>query len=86
MIARSRKQAPPFWLLAVMALWANLHASFPAGLVLVMALTGEAVIEQGSLRDETVRRWLAFAALALAAACLTPQGPAGLSSRYAISG
>src|SRR6185312_11050616 len=40
--ARARGSAPPFWLAAVMLVWANLHGSFAFGLALAMALGTEA--------------------------------------------
>src|SRR5262249_57178442 len=43
--ARSEKRAPPGWLLFVMVLWANLHASFIVGIALSVALGFEAVLE-----------------------------------------
>jgi hypothetical protein len=33
--AADRRDAPSFWLLPVMALWANLHGGFPTGLLLI---------------------------------------------------
>ncbi len=74
--ARDGASAPPFRLLPVMALWANLHDSYLFGLLLAFYLAAEAVLA-GPGRLEA-RRWGLFAALALCAALVTPNGLAGL--------
>jgi hypothetical protein len=73
--ARDAGEAPPFQLLPVLALWANLHGSFLFGLGLALYLAAEAVIF--GPRAIEVRRWGLFAALALAASLLTPNGIRG---------
>jgi hypothetical protein len=67
---------PPYWALPLLVLWANLHGSA----VLALGLIGPAVLEAllDAKRSEwpgLLRRWLPFAALAVAACCLTPYGP-----------
>src|SRR5438128_1237336 len=74
--ARDAEAAPPFRLLPVMALWANLHGSFMFGLGLTFFLGAEAVLVPGHRRVEA-RRWGMFALLAAAAALITPNGIAG---------
>lgn len=78
--ARDKDSAPPLWLLPVMALWANLHASFMFGLALTGFLGGEAVLlpAPGMSRLDEARRWGVFLLLASASAWLTPNGLAGL--------
>src|SRR4029077_15537846 len=66
---------PPYWALPLLVLWANLHGS----VVLALGLIGPAILEAllTERRDEWPRvllRWMPFAALALAACCLTPYG------------
>ena len=70
-----RKSAPSFWLLPLMALWANLHGGFVFGLVLIAPVGLDAVVnaEPGD-RKSLVLRWAAFALAALAAGCCTPYG------------
>jgi hypothetical protein len=70
-----RQAPPPYWALPLLVLWANLHGS----VVLALGLIGPAVLESllTGGRDgcrRVFRRWLPFAALALAACCLTPYG------------
>lgn len=78
LVARSQARVPPWPLLAVMLLWANLHASFPVGLVLAAAFGVEAVMEAASDRGRVARAWASFTAAAVAVCVLTPAGPDGL--------
>jgi hypothetical protein len=73
--AADRRQAPSFWLLPLMALWANVHGGFVFGLVMMAPIALDAVIEaEASNRMALAVRWAIFAALALAASCCTPYG------------
>jgi len=74
--ARDTGAGPPFRLLSVMVLWANLHGSFMFGLALALFLTAEAVLAPGT-RALEARRWGVFSLLAAAAALVTPNGMAG---------
>jgi hypothetical protein len=78
--ARDAGRGPPAALLPVIALWANLHASFLFGLALAAFLGVEAVMQPGmpTRRAEAVR-WGGFVAAAAAAALLTPHGLAGVA-------
>jgi hypothetical protein len=73
--AADRRRAPSFWLLPLMALWANLHGGFVFGLVLVAPIALDAVVgASAKLRTSLALRWAAFGVLALAASCCTPYG------------
>src|SRR5271154_2357903 len=73
--AADRRDAPSYWLLPLMALWANLHGSFVFGLMLVAPIALDAVLSaEASSRKSLVLRWAAFGLLALVASCLTPYG------------
>jgi hypothetical protein len=73
--AADRRGAPSFWLLPVMALWANLHGGFVFGLVLIAPIALDAVLSADlKLRKSLALRWAAFAAAALLAGCCTPYG------------
>jgi hypothetical protein len=77
-IAREEGRAPSWQLLPLMVLWANLHASFLIGLLLIVPFALEAVQEQSQTRAATLRGWGVFAGLALLAAMLSPYGISGL--------
>ncbi|WP_019906383.1 hypothetical protein [Methylobacterium sp. 77] len=73
--ALERGRAPSPWLALVMTAWANLHGSYPIGLVIAGVLAGEGVFS--GPRSEWIGRglrWARFLALATAASCLTPYG------------
>ena len=72
--SNERKRAPPWRLLAVMLLWANLHASFILGLALAVPIALEAVIEAKRHWRPAARRWGAFLAAAFGCTLLNPQG------------
>jgi len=73
--AAERRTAPSFWLLPLIALWANVHGGFVFGLVMMAPIALDAVIEaEASDRMALAVRWAVFAALALAASCCTPYG------------
>jgi hypothetical protein len=82
--ARERNVAPSWWLLPVMVLWANLHASFAFGLALAGALALEAVIE-ASNRKKAALGWGLFLAAAILSALVTPFGLQGLLFPFQLS-
>ena len=71
--AREKDQAPSWWLVAVMPLWANLHGSFAFGLALGAALAIEAVA-QSRQRKQAALGWGLFLLAATASAMITPFG------------
>ena len=77
--AADRRAAPSFWLLPLMALWANLHGGFVFGLVLIAPIALDAMWSAAPrVRTSVAVRWAAFAAMALAASCCTPYGAGSL--------
>lgn len=77
--ASEQKQSPPWWLLGLMVLWANLHGSFMLGLALVLPIALEAVISSPrEARLGTLKHWGLFMGLSLLAAMVTPAGWKGL--------
>ena len=75
MSASERGEAPSFWLLPLIALWANLHGGFIFGLVLAGAFAIDALWNTDAARQRPLAlRWAVFAACALAACCATPYG------------
>ena len=73
--AADRRGAPSFWLLPLMALWANLHGGFVFGLVLIAPIALDAVLNADvKLRKALALRWAAFALAALVLSCCTPYG------------
>ena len=75
MSASERGEAPSFWLLPLIALWANLHGGFIFGLVLAGAFAIDALWNADVARHKPLAlRWALFGAGALLACCVTPYG------------
>jgi hypothetical protein len=72
-IARAEDGPPPLPLLLLMVLWANLHGSFPVGLVFAALLACEAALADA--RRGGV--WFGFVVLACLATLINPNGLAG---------
>ncbi len=72
--AAEAKQAPPFWLLALVTIWANLHGSF----TLAFVIAGFAFLHvffQSRFTDRPLlAKWIAFGILCPLAAMLHPYG------------
>lgn len=67
---------PPWRMLPLMIVWANLHGSFTFGLAMVGAVAFEALWNaSATARARALRQWLLFGGLAIAAACINPYGP-----------
>ncbi len=76
--ARDEERGPPWALLPVMLLWANLHGSFLFGVALALYLGGEATLSpaRNLRRFAEARRWAVFVAAALAVSLINPNGVA----------
>ncbi|TMJ21315.1 MAG: hypothetical protein E6G93_10470 [Alphaproteobacteria bacterium] len=73
--AADRRDAPSYWLVPLMALWANLHGGFVFGLVLIAPVALDALLgAEAAQRKPLALRWAAFALAALLASCATPYG------------
>ena len=85
--ARAEERNADLLLLPLMALWANLHGGFLAGLVFTALFAGEALFDASSLREAARRglRWGLFL-VALVAAAITPHGMAGLGFPLRLAG
>jgi hypothetical protein len=70
-------ERPPSWrLLPVMTLWVNLHGGFLFGLAMIGPIAAEAIWRApAEERWRSAKNWIAFGALAFAAACINPYGP-----------
>lgn len=70
------RRAPPFMLLPLITLWANLHGGFTFGIFFIAPVALEALWNAAPAeRLRVALRWAGFGLLALVAACITPYGP-----------
>lgn len=72
--ASEARRAPPWWLVGVMLLWANLHASFILGIGIAVVLALDCLMGEKSGRRALAKRWLRFILAAIACAMVNPQG------------
>ena len=85
--ANDAGRAPPFLLLPLMIVWANLHGSFLIGLALTFAIGLDAVVSAETVeRRKLALIWVRFAILAVLAACITPYGPYTLLAAFKVLG
>lgn len=77
--ARDAERAPSPWLLALMAVWANLHGGYAFGIALVAPFALEALLAAPTAaRLRVVLTWSGFGLAAVGAALVTPFGVEGL--------
>ena len=84
--ARDKGCAPPWRLLPLLCLWANLHGGFIIGIALVVALAAEAVLAEPAEWWRAARAWGGFFVASVAVCLLTPYGFAGLVQPFRLSG
>jgi hypothetical protein len=73
--AADRREAPSFWLLPLIALWANLHGGFVFGLFLAGPLALDVLVSaEPRSRVRLALRWAVFGCAALVATWCTPYG------------
>lgn len=74
--AGEQHRAPPWWLLLLLIVWCNLHASFTLGLGFAGALALDAWYAARSdvARLQLIRRWMLFLAAAGLCALVNPRG------------
>lgn len=83
--ARERGEAPHLGLALLIALWANLHASFIFALFLAGMFGLEALIASAD-RKRAFLRWAVFGALAFVSALATPHGLQAFLYPFQVSG
>lgn len=83
--ARDNGRPPPWWLLAPMLVWTNLHASFLIGFVIAAAIgLDDCIAHRWSF--ERVRRWALFGIASLLVSLINPNGWHGLVYPLSVSG
>ena len=75
LVEAAERGSPPWRLVALMTLWANLHGSFTIGFALAGILAVEAMLAvPRQQRPAAALRWSVFLAAVVLAACATPYG------------
>lgn len=74
--AREEQRLPGWWLIPLLAIWVNMHASFAVGLGLAAMIGFEALVESGD-RGRTFVQWGLYGCALGLAACANPHGLSG---------
>jgi hypothetical protein len=82
--AAEARKAPPWWLLGVLVLWANLHASFTLAVGFAGAIAADGIMQHESRgeRIASAKSWAAFLAVCCVCLLANPQGFGALT--YAV--
>jgi hypothetical protein len=72
--AAEAKQAPPFWMLALIAIWANLHGSFTLAFVIAGFAFLHVFFQIRFTEKSLLLKWVAFGILCPLAAMVHPYG------------
>lgn len=82
--ARDR-QAPPFWLLGVIALWANLHGTFTFGFV-IAAFAGLDFLARARLsQPRLLAKWILFGLLCPLVTMINPYGLKAILATFTVA-
>jgi hypothetical protein len=82
--ARER-QPPPFWLLALIALWANLHGTFTFGFV-IAAFAGLDFLARARLSQPRIlAQWIAFGLLCPLVTLINPYGIKAILATFTVA-
>ena len=80
---REAHKSPPWWMVPIMVVWANFHASYAIGLAFAAFFGLEALLEEPDKRRVLIH-WGLFGAALLGAVLLTPHGAEGLLYPFAV--
>ena len=87
MRALDDRRTPPFVLLPLMTLWANLHGGFTFGIFFIAPVALEALLNAPRAeRARVTLLWAGFGLLAIVAACITLYGPESILVTHRILG
>ena len=84
--ARADKRTPSFWLLPLLIVWVNVHASFLLGLALAAGLALEALVEDDGARMKMLRGWGLFGVAAFGACLVNPHFLQGVTFPLTLMG
>lgn len=83
--AARNEQAPPLWLLALLVLWANLHATFTVGFV-IAAFAGLDLLARTRLSNPMLlAKWIAFGLLCPLVSLINPYGVKAILATFTVA-
>ncbi len=83
--AAQKGKAPPFLLLPVMCVWANMHASFTFGFMVAALSFMSFLYQRRQLRSSDTYKWLLFLALCPVASIIHPYGVEAIWSTVSVA-
>jgi len=83
--AARERQSPPFWLLGLIVLWANLHATFTFGFV-IAAFAGLDFLSRTRLsQPKLLAKWVAFGLLCPLVTMINPYGLKAIQATFTVA-
>ncbi|MER9544043.1 hypothetical protein NKI72_18465 [Mesorhizobium sp. M0437] len=83
--AARNEKAPPLWLLALLCLWANLHATFTFGFVIAAFAGLDLVMRTRLSNPRLLAKWIAFGLLCPLVSLLNPYGVKAILATFTVA-
>ncbi len=78
-------RAPPFWLLALLWLWTNVHATFTLGFVIAAFAGLDFLVRNRLTKPALLARWCLFGALCPVVSLLNPYGVKAILATFTVA-
>ena len=79
------ERAPPWWLLVLVVLWANLHATFTLSFVIAAFAGLDLLTRTGLTKPALVAKWIAFGLLCPLVSLIHPYGVQAILATFAVA-
>jgi hypothetical protein len=83
--AARNEQAPPFWLLALLCLWANLHGTFTLGFVIAAFAGLQLLAQTGLSNPRLLASWVVFGIFCPIVSLLNPYGVEAILATFTVA-
>ncbi|WP_095084263.1 hypothetical protein [Mesorhizobium sophorae] len=83
--AAREEREPPWWLLVLVVLWANLHATFTLGFVIAAFAGLDLLTRTGFSKPTLVAKWIAFGLLCPLVSLIHPYGVHAILATFAVA-
>ncbi|WP_335672099.1 hypothetical protein [Phyllobacterium zundukense] len=83
--AARKDQAPPLWLLPLLCLWTNLHATFTFGFIIAAFAGLDFLARSGLSKPGLLGRWIAFGMLCPLVTLLNPYGVQAILATFTVA-
>ena len=83
--AAREERAPPWWLLVLVVLWANLHATFTLSFIIAAFAGLDLLARTGLSKPALVAKWIAFGLLCPLVSLIHPYGVQAILATFAVA-